>query len=301
MKSHSLSHMLFLVITLALMCCAGTNASETVIRVNEAKDANGNYAMSMIDLALSKIEQRKYKIEKFEGELTQSRAVTELEDGHLDLMWAATNAELESRILPIRVPLYRSLLGYRVFIIHPDSQPDFDKVRTFDDLKKFTFGQGTTWADSGILESNDLTVVKANKYESLFFMCDGKRFTAFPRGVQEPIGEIAKRPQLNLTIEKRIMLVYKMPFYIFTNKSNVQLAADIEQGLNKAIDDGSFDKLFYSDKSISSVLDSLNIDDRLVFELNNPTLPRNAPAVRPELDLDIKAIQEQYQAFKKYN
>jgi len=277
-----------------LTTCNFATAETNLIKVNQAKDANGKYAMAMVELALSKIN-RKYEIQNIPGELTQSRNIKEVESGNLDIMWAATNIEIEQQLAPVRIPLYRGLLGHRIFIIHPDSQSKFDTVKTFDDLKKFTFGQGRTWADSQILEANGLNVVKVSKYESLFFMVDGARFDAFPRGVQEPIGEIAKYPNLNLSIEKRIMLVYRMPFYVFCNKANRQLVEDLEEGFNKAIADGSFDNVFYNDPTVKDVLENVNFDDRLVFELRNPTLPADTPIDRPELWLDINKIKARKQ------
>jgi len=72
-------------------------------------------------------------------------------------------------------------------------------------------------------------------------MVDGGRFDAFSRGVNEPWGELVQRPELDLTVEKRLVVEYKMPMYFFVNNNNVQLAAAIESGLMKMIDDGSFD------------------------------------------------------------
>src|SRR5690606_22221972 len=163
-------------------------------------------------------------------------------------------------------------------------------VQTFEDLRTITFGQGNTWADTQILESNGLTVVKVNKYPSLFFMVDGGRFDAFPRGVQEPWGEIAQRPQLELTVEKRLMLVYRMPFDLFVGKDDVQLAADLERGLKLAIADGKFDEIFFNDPTVKSVLENANLQDRLVFELKNPTLPPETPVNDPTLWLDVRDL-----------
>ena len=287
---HNLNRVLSMLAILMFSLDASCQSS-TVIKVNEAKDANGAYAMAMVDLALSKIEHN-YVIQSAPGELTQSRNIEEVASGKLDLMWAATNIELEEQLSPVRIPLYKGLLGHRIFIIHPDSQRRFDNVVRFDDLKQFKYGQGRTWADTKILESNGLDVVKVTKYAGLFHMVDGGRFDAFPRGVQEPIGEIAKRPGLKLAIEKRIMLVYKMPFYLFTSKANHQLTEDLERGLNLAISDGSFDKVFLNDPTVKSVLENINFDDRLVFELKNPTLPADTPIARPELWLDITQIKD---------
>lgn len=264
-------------------------AQSPVIRMNEAADANGKYAVSMIKLALSYIDTP-YRIEAVPGEITQARNIDEVASGRLDIMWAATNQDMENTLLPVRVPLYKGLLGHRIFIIHPNNQAKFDRVNSFEDLSSIVFAQGTTWADTQILQANGLNVLKVNKYPSLFFMVDGGRFDAFPRGVQEPWGEIAQRPQLELTVEKRLMLVYRMPFYLFVGKDDVQLADDLERGLKLAIADGKFDEIFFNDPTVKSVLENANLQDRLVFELKNPTLPPETPVNDPTLWLDVRDL-----------
>lgn len=268
-----------------------STSAQTVIKVNEATDGNGRYAMLMVNLALSKIDT-KYKLQIDNSVVTQARNIDDVATGRSNLLWAATNQEMEDKLLPVRIPLYKGLLGHRIFIINPASQAQFDRVQTFADLKQFTFGQGTTWADSSILASNGLTVVRANKYQSLFYMVDGGRFDAFPRGVQEPWQELETNANLPLAVEKRIMLVYRMPFYLFTGKQNKKLAADLELGLNRAIADGSFDKIFYNDPMVKAVLEKANLEERLVFSLDNPTLPKETPLDRAELWLDIKNLRQ---------
>lgn len=266
--------------------------AQTAINVNEAVDGNGRYAMQMLKLSLSKIESTYSVQTQTSNDSTQARNIEDVAAGRLDILWAATNQDMEDKLLPIRIPLYKGLLGHRVFIIRPDSQARFDRVQTYEDLKQFTLGQGTTWADSDILAHNGLTVVRANKYQSLFYTVDGGRFDAFPRGVQEPWQEIIDHPTLNLAAEKRIMLVYRMPFYLFTGKHNAQLAEDLERGFNRAIADGSFDKVFFNDPMVKDVLEKANLEQRLVFELDNPTLPKATPIDRPELWLDIKTLRQ---------
>ncbi|WP_062063561.1 transporter substrate-binding domain-containing protein [Cellvibrio sp. OA-2007] len=264
-------------------------SAQTIVRVNEATDGNGRYAMQMVNLAFSKIDT-KYKFELDNSEVSQARNIEDVANGKSDLLWAATNQDMENKLLPVRIPLYKGMLGHRIFIINPASQAKFDRVKTFEDLKQFTFGQGTTWADSDILASNGLKVIRTNKYQNLFYMVEGGRFDAFPRGVQEPWQELINNASLPLTVEKHIMLVYRMPMYLFTNKKNTKLAADLELGLNRAIADGSFDRVFLNDPMVKDVLAKANLSQRLEFHLDNPTLPKETPLDRPELWLDIKTL-----------
>jgi Bacterial extracellular solute-binding proteins, family 3 len=179
------------------------------------------------------------------------------------------------------------LLGYRILIINKKNQHKFSQVKTLDDLKQFTFGQGKTWTDTKILQANGLKVVTINKYPGLFYMVDGERFDAFPRGVNEPFGELAQRPDMtDLTVENSILLVYRMPFYIFVSRDNPKLGNDIETGLNRAVADGSFDKIFYGEPNIKDVLDKANMKNRRIFNLNNPFLTKETPLERTELWFD---------------
>ncbi len=221
---------------------------------------------------------------------TQGRYIEDLRAGRIDVMWAASDASIEAQVPPVRIPLLKGLLGHRIFLIHKNSQHKFDAINTLEDLKKIKFGQGATWADTNILESNGLTVVKTQKYENLFHMLDGGRFDAFPRGVQEPWGEVNKIPGLELAIEKRLMLVYKMPFYIFVAPDNPSLARDIESGFNSMIADGTFDHEFLNDPSIKKVIELADLKNRKVFYLDNPALPKETPVNRPELWLDINNL-----------
>ncbi|MDQ2076898.1 diguanylate cyclase [Marinimicrobium sp. ABcell2] len=264
----------------------------TKIRFNAPQNPNGFYTLAMLELAISRLD-KDYEIELVEGGMTQARTIDNVTRGVLDIMSAATNEEMEELLQPIRIPLFKGLLGHRIFIIHRDNQALFDRVETFEDLKHVTFGQGARWADTQILEHNGLTVVKVNKFPSLFYMVDGERFDAFPRGVNEPFGEVVSwntESDLELAVEKRLMLVYRMPFYMYTSKNRPQLAADLERGLNLAIADGGFDELFFSNETVQDVLQKANLSERLVFPLDNPTLPTATPVERSELWLDVSAL-----------
>jgi hypothetical protein len=275
------------VLLLSLSICQTAVAEVKTLRVNDKNDPSGAYAVAMIKLALEHMDT-KYNLEVGNEDLTQARVNEEVKTGKLDLIWTTTDRETEETLEPIRIPLFKGLLGCRVFIINKKNQAKFDQVNTLDDLKKLTFGQGKTWADGKILEANGLKVVKTYKYDNLFYMVDGDRFDAFPRGVHEPFGEIAQRPNLNLAVENSILLIYKMDLYLYTRKENRKLAKELEAGLNKAIANGSFDKLFYSSPQVKDIMEKANMKNRKVFYLENPTLHKDTPLDRAELWADPK-------------
>lgn len=279
-----------LVFTLIFPIAEVVNATEKVIRINNFSDPNAAYVIEMLRLALRHIDQP-YRLEIGSRDLTQARVNEEVRiGGELDLAWTSVDAELETKVLPIRIPLFKGLLGYRVLIINKHNQAKFDRVNTLDDLKQFTLGQGRTWADANILEANGFKVIRTNKYPGLFYMVEGGRFDGFPRGVHEPFGELAERPELELAVEKNLMIAYKMPFYFFVSKNNPELANDIETGLNRAITNGSFDETFINAPSVRDVIEKADMRNRKVFYIDNPTLSKETPLDRAELWFDPKDL-----------
>jgi len=266
-------------------------SAEQRIRVNDFNDPNAAYAIKMLKLAIAHSDNPKYQVDVIKQDFTQARVNEEVRTGGLlDLCWTASDAQIEAQLLPVRIPLFKGLLGYRIFIINKNNQAKFDKVKTLDDLKKLTLGQGRTWADGRILEANGFTVVKANKYSSLFNMVEGGRFDGFPRGVHEPFGELESHPELELAVEKTLMVYYQMPFYLFVSHENKALATLLETGFERAIVNGDFDKVFYGDKAIQDVMQKADMKNRKLFKLDNPTLSKETPINRKELWFDPQTL-----------
>ena len=107
------------------------------------------------------------------------------------------------------------------------------------------------------------------------------RFDYFPRSVTEALREASIYKDQGIRIDKHIMLHYPTAMYYFVNKKAVTLAKDIEYGLNKAIRDGTFDKLFL-EYNLDSIKKS-GLESRQVFHLQNPFLPKGTPLDRDEL------------------
>lgn len=271
-----------LAIATIFMLCSSMAFAETVIRVNAASGAKAEYVISLVELAYKKLG-KELTVERDQTQVTQGRINEEVKNGNLDLMWVSTNTQKEEEFLPVRIPLLKGLLGYRLMFIRENEQSKFNTIKTLDDLRTLKLGQGRTWSDTAILEANNITVVKAAKKDNLFHMLDGGRFDAFPRGASEPFSEIQHYSHLNIAIESNLVLAYKMPFYIFVNKNNHALAADIEKGLNVAIADGSFDSVFYRNPTVIDALGKARLNKRHIIELVNPTLPINTPVDRKEL------------------
>lgn len=260
-----------------LLCFFPITARAEVLKISQGTNSIEDYAKGLLKLALSKIPDKNYEYKETLPNTSEERMVSLLIDKQLDVVWYATTNDLEERMLPIRICIYRGLLGQRVLMIKKGTQYKFDGIKTLEDLKKVSLGQGRFWADTNVLTANGLNVVKVLKYEGIFYMLDGDRFDAFPRGVHEPWAEMKRYPKLALDVEKNLLLSYVNPFYFFVNKSNPQLAADIERGLRIALEDGSFNEYFLNDPTVRDVVANANLKDRITIKLSNPSLPPKTP------------------------
>jgi hypothetical protein len=70
-------------------------------------------------------------------------------------------------------------------------------------------------------------------------------------------------------------LYYPTAMYYFVNSNNVTLANLIETGLQRALEDGSFDALFYT--TYAPIIAELDMNGRNVLTLENPLLPAETP------------------------
>ncbi|MER2490544.1 amino acid ABC transporter substrate-binding protein [Catenovulum sediminis] len=265
---------------------AGANAQQ--IHHTKVGDSKSRYFVELIQLAIEKADiESTYKIVESDQIFNQHQQVERIQTGELSIMWAGTQPEYEETLYPIRIPLMKGLQGHRLFIIKPEQQPEFSKVKTLQDLQAFTAGQGRFWGDTVILKNSGLPVVAPVKKESLFYMLEGGRFDYFPLAVHEPWDEVIKRKALGLTVEENILLIYPMAMYFFVSRDNKALQQLIEQGLENAIADGSFDKLFYQAPHIKNALARAQLSQRTVIRISNPNLTPQTPLERKELWLNV--------------
>jgi len=193
------------------------------------------------------------------------------------VMSLATNQQTERNFLPIRQPIMAGILGMRVLLIRGSQQQQFTQVNSIEQLRQLRLGFVTHWGDIEILRHNQMTVIPVSRYKTMFSMLSAGRFDFFPRGINEIIPELERFGGIysQLTIEKQIALLYPYPVYFFVNKHDTKLANRIEHGLQQALDDGSFKRLFL--KYHSDILKQLDFDKRRVYTLENHTLPPNTP------------------------
>ena len=215
-----------------------------------------------------------YTIRASKDVMERERALQELADGRtINLHWSSMSRQDEARLRPIRIPLHRGLIGFRVLLIRKDRQPEFDHVDTLDQLRALTGGQGIGWVDTEILRNAGLHIETA-PYDALFRMVEAGHIDYYPRGVIEAYSELQARHQANpdLVVERHLLLAYRSDFIFYTSKHDSRLANAIEEGLRMAYADGSYLQLFSTHPYIQIALDHADIAHRKVIWIENPCL-----------------------------
>ena len=240
-----------------------------------AHDQRPLYPVRLLGLAISKLETP-YRLKQSRALMTQTRALRMMGQANApDIVWSMTTQERENAYIPIRIPIYKGLIGWRLFLIHAGQQSTFDEIDSLSGLQKLTAGQGHDWPDSYILNNSHIDVMSSSKYERLFEMLDKERFNFLPRSIIEIWDELAARLHYNIAVEKRILLRYPAAIYYFVHKNNAQLATDIQRGLQLAIEDGSFEQMFL--KHNEWLIEKACLNERHIIDLPNPLLPPLTP------------------------
>ena len=254
--------------------------AQVMISQTASNDINHEdyYFTQLLALALAKTERQYGKVNLVElpNRKEDKRLRAELLARNIDLLWSPTSPELEAEFLAVKVSLLKELNNYRLLLIRPEAQTQFSRVKTLKDLRQFKGGMSAQWVDADIMQANNLPLVKAVGYGKLFKMLAAKRFDYFSRGVYQIQTEVNFYPNLDMAIEKDLMLHYQNEVYFFVHKDNKVLAQRLKKGLEAAQKDGSFDALFNSIPRYQWGIEQLKHHHRRVIHL----LPIEQPSSR---------------------
>ena len=278
-----------------LYAVEGISAEMTYIynAPESALDKRYQFHWAILETALKRTTKEFGAYRMVQAELmSERRQVKEMlsASGKITVMYLDSNPDFEGKLTPVRIPVDKNLVGYRVFLIRKQDKFKFENIQTLNQLRAFTYGQGLGWIDVKILEANHFTVVSGSSYEGLFNMLAHGRFDVFPRGAVEILGEYEshKKQLPDLFIEPNIILYYPLPMYFWfsNNRQGKELAKRAAQGMYKMIDDGSYDTLFeqYHGENIRK----LQLNKRKIFRIDNPLLGKETPFNDKRLWFEIK-------------
>lgn len=261
-----------------------TKASQTVIyawAASMAEDERGHYPISLLKLALEKSGEA-YEARPSKHDMPQWRTLRHVQMGkELDVVWTFTTPDREQSLLPIRIPIDRGLLGWRLLLINSADVERFSKLDSAEQLRALRSGQGHDWPDFPILKANGFNVSPSSSYSGLFAMLQRQRIVYFPRSLTEIEPEVRAHRDQSLVVAPRWVLHYPAPLYFFVSKEKPALAGAIERGLLIAIKDGSMRRLFQ--QHFGAAIANAGLNQRTVLTLTNPFLTAATPLQRTDL------------------
>jgi len=252
------------------------------------ENGKSDYGFDLLQLALDKAGST-HHAEMTTAYRQQNRAIAELVagSGSVHVIGTMTSAEREAQMLPVRIPISKGLIGWRILLVRADRREWLREVRRLRELQGIRLAVGQDWPDLAILRANGLTPDSVPSYQRLFGMLAAHRIDAVPRSVNEIWSELAQHPELEA--EPYLVLHYPAADYFFVNRANTALAEDIRRGLEAAQADGSFDRLLLG--YYGKMLERAALGKRRVIELANPALPPGAPLARKELWLTLEQLR----------
>ncbi len=246
-------------------------------------DARGSYPIALLHLAIEK-SGADYQLVPSGQVMSQHRTLRQLgSSSGLDVVWTMTSPEREKELRPIRIPIDRGLIGWRLLLIHQDNEEKFQQLDE-KHLKTSPSVQGNDWPDYPILKANNFRVLAGGDFDAMFKMLQAKRIDYFPRSLTEVWPELQQRPGMSLAVAPKWVLHYPAALYFFVQKDNIELANALEIGLLRAIEDGSMQQLF--SQHFSSAIQQADLKSRTVIQLTNPILPAETPLKNKALWFD---------------
>lgn len=280
----------FLLASVLCLCALpGGAATYTYLRPEWSDTGRDPYGVALLKLAFAKAGVC-HTLVYSERSMKQARAVFELarDSGELDIMITMASPDREAALLGVPVPLTKGMLGWRIALVRKEKLDQFAGVRSASQLQKFVAGQGHDWPDTAILRASGLPVEVSSTYEGMFKMLEAGRIDYFPRAVQQVFAERERYP--SLAVEPHLVLRYPTDAYFFVNRRNTRLAAEVRRGLEAAIADGSFDRLFYH--YFAPQIAAADLERRRIIDLPNSVRAPSLPVERAGLWFSLADLRK---------
>ncbi|EWH09169.1 hypothetical protein DS2_13889 [Catenovulum agarivorans DS-2] len=265
-----------------LWYCSAQSFAQNVVYAAAEQDS---YYTDLLALALSYSIDKNYTVSRYNKDIPKPRLFEQMAQGRgVDVVnGSATHARLD-KYQAIHFPILRGLKSWRIALIHKSTPDLFANIHTLEQFKALDPVQFNTWVSTRIFRENGIKVVTTANFKGLFQMLNSQRSDYFPRSILDIRRELKQFSHLNIMIDPYLLIQYPSAFYFYVKKDNNELASDINNGLEKALVDGRFGKLFY--QAFGQELRALKLQDRRVIRLDNHSLPSSVPLNRPELWVD---------------
>lgn len=270
-----MSRWLMILILISSPTISNTETDNINVVIYPFQHIKDDYPLELLKLAMNKSNsEQNYLLQEAPVEISQGRSLILLsKNKEIDISWSLTSKERERILTAIKIPIYKGLFGYRIFVIRQNQQGQFPRSITAQRLANERVAiQGVDWPDFKILKHNKFNVMSVKRFDAMFELVQKGRADYFPRSIIEIWYEEShfNFNKNGLKIDQNLAFFYPSHMFFFVSKSNQKLANIIRNGLQISIQDGSFDKLFNTHKG--AVIKNAKLSQRTVFTLDNPTV-----------------------------
>lgn len=245
------------------------------------------YEREILEVVLKSTVQKfgDYKINESFAEYpgTQESHVFSEKNHHLFVTVAGNQKFAKEEKIVISKPIAKNLLGYRILII---KTKDVEKFKNFSDnqmLKKYAQGIPETWSDAEIFRFNNFNVIEEGTFDTIFERLSDGKFDYVTFGANEvlPVFETRASKFKTLEIESELLIFYPFPLVFYVNPKMPKLAERVAEGLQIITDSGELDTIF--NRYYANIVQTLQLDKRTLFVLNNPLIPKEFGNLQPNL------------------
>ena len=249
-----------------------------VLNRSPGEDHN-DFKYRLLELVLKR-SGRPFALGLSEVVVAQDEAVAALEQGvasssrnpfALSVGVYGAGVDVNRRLLPVPIPVTGGILGLRSGWTHRSQMAQLATIRTRQDLGDIVLLQGLGWSDVDIFDAAGLRTFTARS-EDLFRLVDHQRVQLFPRG----IAELEREAQLmasstsDTALDPHLLLAYPFAGFFYVSPDNQPLADAIQTGFERAIADGSYQRLVEKLIFTPWLRRTLVLKNRRVIVLANP-------------------------------
>lgn len=283
--------LVLIVLSYASLFCLPCAAQNVVLHPTSDDPYYSNrdrYFIDVLEAALAHLDQPAVSRAKKMPAFKEGRSRIYLQNKRYDIHWLMTNSELEEELHPVRVPLYKGLIGWRVFLIKEKDQAIFSNIHKLSQLQQLSTAQGHDWPDIAILTHSKLPVYSSPSWNGLFEMLELGRIQYLPRSVIEVADELAQHPQRQFSVERELILRYPAAYYFFLHKDNRELGEKIEAALISMNQNGEFDAIF--NRYFADQVEALDLHRRRQLIIENPNMHADTPPQGSSLWYQVNSI-----------
>lgn len=282
-----------LLVCLASALCTANTAALDVVKIMPPEadhDIRFSYKRLVLEAALNATVESHgpYEIQQMFGYMSHARAMRELsrKEGLINVAYAIPTYEREQYAIPVRIPVRKGLLSYRLLLVKKERAEEFQSIKTIDELKEKRLGSGVTWITTKVFRDRGWPVATNEDRKGLLNMLERERFDYILFGVNEIFKELDQHnlSERGLVVAPDVGVFLKMPLYMFVARNEPEIAERLEVGMKRIVASGQLDTLFndYYLKDIHRA----DLNSRHFIEINNNFLPATVPSSSSRYWLD---------------